>query len=123
MGIAILRARVGFGSASISRRIKVSLVFPVVVFRGLRLPRRGTWGNAIPLLPGRILSSNVLSLTDAVERSMDFNAKLEQARTLADVFELVKRAVEAVLGRTRAGLMVAVPDLGDYPVRLRGGLY
>jgi len=54
---------------------------------------------------------------------MDFNAKLEQARTLADVFELVKRAVEAVLGRTRAGLMLALADLGNHPQGFLGAFY
>src|SRR5207244_12218368 len=54
---------------------------------------------------------------------MDFNAKLDQARTLADVFELVKRAVEAVLGRTRAGLMLALADLGNHPQGFLGAFY
>src|SRR5881397_3972650 len=54
---------------------------------------------------------------------MDFSAKLDQARTLADVFELVKRAVEAVLGRTRAGLMLALADLGNHPQGFLGAFY
>src|SRR5437879_7613324 len=80
-------------------------------------------GTSSPLLPCRVLSSNVLSLTDAVRRLMDFSAKLDQARTLADVFELVKRAVEAVLGRTRAGLMLALADLGNHPQGFLGAFY
>src|SRR5204863_409161 len=46
---------------------------------------------------------------------MDFARKLDQAQNLSDLFELVKRAVEAVLGRTRAGLMLALADLGNHP--------
>src|SRR5206468_3061543 len=45
---------------------------------------------------------------------MDFTRKLDQAQNLSDLFELVKRAVEAVLGRTRAGLMLALADLRGY---------
>ncbi len=54
---------------------------------------------------------------------MDFRAKLERARTLADVFELVKRAAEVVLGRTRAGLMLALADLGNHPQGFLGAFY
>ena len=54
---------------------------------------------------------------------MDFAAKLEQARNLSDLFELVKRAVEAVFGRTRAGLMLALADLGNHPQGFLGAFY
>ncbi len=67
--------------------------------------------------------SNALSLTDDVQPGMDFRTKLDQARTLADVFELVKRAVETVLGRTRAGLMLALADLGNHPQGFLGAFY
>jgi len=54
---------------------------------------------------------------------MDFPSKLDQARNLSDLFELVKRAVEAVLGRTRAGLMLALADLGNHPQGFLGAFY
>src|SRR5205809_7691978 len=54
---------------------------------------------------------------------MGCRSKLDQARTLAAVFELVKRAVETVLGRTRAGLMRALADLGNHPQGFLGAFY
>jgi hypothetical protein len=54
---------------------------------------------------------------------MDFRRKLEQARTLADLFELVKSAVQTVLGRGRAGLMLALADLGNHPQGFLGAFY
>jgi len=54
---------------------------------------------------------------------MDFARRLEEAQTLADIFELVKRAVETVLGRSRAGLMLALADLGNSPQGFLGAFY
>ena len=54
---------------------------------------------------------------------MDFPRKLGQARTLADLFELVKSAVQTVLGRSRAGLMLALADLGNHPQGFLGAFY
>lgn len=54
---------------------------------------------------------------------MDFPKRLAETRGLADVFELVKRAVEAVLGRSRAGLMLALADLGNNPQGFLGAFY
>ncbi len=54
---------------------------------------------------------------------MDFPRKLDEARSLADVFELVKRAVEVVEGRSRAGLMLALADLGNHPGGFLGAFY
>ncbi|OGS48367.1 MAG: hypothetical protein A3K68_00375 [Euryarchaeota archaeon RBG_16_68_13] len=54
---------------------------------------------------------------------MDFPRRLESARSLADIFELVKRSVESVLGRTRAGLMLALADLGNSPQGFFGAFY
>lgn len=54
---------------------------------------------------------------------MDFPARLQAARSLADLFELVKRAAETVLGRTRAGLMLALADLGNSPQGFFGAFY
>jgi hypothetical protein len=54
---------------------------------------------------------------------MDFSRRLQEARNLADIFELVKRSVETVLGRTRAGLMLALADLGNHPHGFLGAFY
>lgn len=54
---------------------------------------------------------------------MDFPHKLEEAKGLADIFELVKGGVEAVLGRSRAGLMLALADLGNSPQGFLGAFY
>src|SRR5437667_2736009 len=70
-----------------------------------------------------IPASNALRTTEALEPSMDFTRKLDQAQNLSDLFELVKRAVEAVLGRTRAGLMLALADLGNHPQGFLGAFY
>jgi len=54
---------------------------------------------------------------------MDYAKQLDQARTLADLFELVKRGVSAVVGRNRAGLMLALADLGNHPQGFLGAFY
>ncbi len=54
---------------------------------------------------------------------MDYAKQLDQARNLADLFELVKRGVSGVLGRTRAGLMLALADLGNHPQGFLGAFY
>src|SRR2546429_7267480 len=75
------------------------------------------------ILFGVISSGNALRATEVLERSMDFSRKLDQAQNLSDLFELVKRAVEAVLGRTRAGLMLALAGLGNHPQSFLGAFY
>ena len=54
---------------------------------------------------------------------MDYAQQLDRARTLADLFELVKRGVSAVVGRNRAGLMLALADLGNHPQGFLGAFY
>jgi len=46
---------------------------------------------------------------------MDFGRRLEDARTLADIFEVVKSAVEQSIRRSRAGLMLGLANLGNSP--------
>jgi len=48
---------------------------------------------------------------------------LENARSLADIFEVVKRAVEHDLGYSRGGLMLALADLGNHPRGFIGAFY
>lgn len=54
---------------------------------------------------------------------MDFPRMLEGARSLADVFELVKRAVERDVGYARGGLMLGLADLGNHPQGFIGAFY
>jgi hypothetical protein len=52
-----------------------------------------------------------------------YPAKLEAAKDLADIFEIVKEAVRAQLGHSRAGLMLGLAELGGDQRSWIGGLY
>ncbi len=54
---------------------------------------------------------------------MDFPQTLDRARSLPDVFEVVKLAASQHLDRTRGGLMLALADLGNYPNGWFGAFY
>src|SRR2546426_12582997 len=54
---------------------------------------------------------------------MDFPKLLDGTRTLADVFEIVKRAVERDVGYMRGGLMLGLADLGNHPHGFIGDFY
>ena len=60
---------------------------------------------------------------EPVNHPMDFPKLLEGARTLADLFELVKRAVERDVGYMRGGLMLGLADLGNHPQGFIGAFY
>lgn len=53
----------------------------------------------------------------------DFNERLEKARTLADIFEVVKAAVWESSGKSRAGLMLGLANLGNDPQGFLGAFY
>ncbi len=42
----------------------------------------------------------------------EFNEELEKSTSLTDIFELVKEAVRKTTGKSRAGLMLGLADLG-----------
>lgn len=52
-----------------------------------------------------------------------FPALLDNARTLADIFEVVKAAVAESTGRSRGGLMLGLADLGNHPHGFFGAFY
>ena len=52
-----------------------------------------------------------------------YSARLEKAKDLADIFEVVKDAVRARLGTSRGGLMLGLAELGGSPNGWIGGLY
>jgi hypothetical protein len=55
------------------------------------------------------------------------NAKLAQAleaaTSMAELFEVVKRSVRAAMQRERAGLMLALADLGNHPQGFLGAFH
>lgn len=55
--------------------------------------------------------------------SIDFKAKLEMAKTLADIFEVVKAAVLKSIGKSRGGLMLGIANLGNHPEGVLGGFF
>lgn len=54
---------------------------------------------------------------------MNFQQMVENAKSLADIFEVVKRAVESDVGYARGGLMLALADLGNHPKGFIGAFY
>ena len=53
----------------------------------------------------------------------NFPNLLENAKSLADIFELVKAAVYESLGTSRGGLMLGLADLGNHPHGWMGAFY
>jgi hypothetical protein len=55
--------------------------------------------------------------------SSNYPARLEKAKDLSDIFEVVKDAVQAQLGLSRGGLMLGIAELGGRPDAWIGGFY
>jgi hypothetical protein len=55
--------------------------------------------------------------------SQVFSNRLEKARDLPEIFELVKDSVQARMGISRSGLMLGLADLGGDQGQWIGGLY
>ena len=53
----------------------------------------------------------------------DFKTRLEEARTLADIFEVVKTVVLKSMKKSRGGLMLGMADLGNHPQAFFGGFF
>jgi hypothetical protein len=53
----------------------------------------------------------------------NFHTRLENAKTLADIFEVVKAAVWESQRKSRAGLMLGLANLGNNPQGFFGGFY
>ncbi len=53
----------------------------------------------------------------------DFNTRLEKAKTLADIFEVVKAAVWECKRKSRAGIMLGLANLGNHPQGFFGAFY
>jgi len=54
---------------------------------------------------------------------MDFVKLLERAKSLSDIFEVVKSSVREALGMSRAGLMLGLADLGNHPQGFLGAFH
>ena len=52
-----------------------------------------------------------------------FDAKLEKAKDIPDIYELVKQAVRTTTGRERSGLMLGLSNLGGGPDGFVGAFY
>lgn len=53
----------------------------------------------------------------------NYNRLLEKAKSLADIFELVKSSVWENMGMTRGGLMLGLADLGNMPEGFFGAFF
>jgi hypothetical protein len=58
-----------------------------------------------------------------VEMKKSFAERLNEARTLPEIFEVVKLAVIKVQKKRRAGLMLGIGDLGNHPNGFLGAFY
>jgi hypothetical protein len=53
----------------------------------------------------------------------DYRARLNEANSLPDIFELVKSIVLRCLGKSRGGLMLGMANLGNNPQGFFGGFF
>ncbi|MCZ7394117.1 MAG: hypothetical protein ABOK23_12555 [Candidatus Methanoperedens sp.] len=53
----------------------------------------------------------------------NFHARLDNARTLADIFEVVKSAVWESRKKSRGGIMLGLANLGNHPQGFFGAFY
>jgi hypothetical protein len=54
---------------------------------------------------------------------IDYKTRLEEAKSLADIFEVVKSLVLNRIGKSRGGLMLGMADLGNHPQGFFGGFF
>lgn len=54
---------------------------------------------------------------------MDYEKKIKDAKTIAEIFGIVKEAVREYLGMDQAGLMVGIADLGAHGQGFIGAFY
>ena len=58
-----------------------------------------------------------------IRTKKDFHTRLEKAKTLADIFEVVKAAVWESQRKSRGGLMLGLANLGNHPQGFFGAFY
>jgi hypothetical protein len=54
---------------------------------------------------------------------IDYKTRLDEAKSLADIFEVVKSLVLNRIGKSRGGLMLGMADLGNHPQGFFGGFF
>jgi len=54
---------------------------------------------------------------------IDYGSRLDEARSLADIFEVVKTLVLNSTGKCRGGLMLGMANLGNHPQGFFGGFF
>ena len=54
---------------------------------------------------------------------MDYLSRLEEAKSMPDIFELVKSLVLKSMGKSRGGLMLGLANLGNNPQTFLGGFF
>ena len=65
---------------------------------------------------------NGLTNSDTIEMKRIIK-QLEDATTLADIFEVVKAVVLRSTGKSRGGLMLGIANLGNHPKGFFGGFF
>jgi hypothetical protein len=55
--------------------------------------------------------------------STDYRTLLDEAKSLPDIFELVKSMVQKSMGKSRGGLMLGMANLGNHPQGFFGGFF
>jgi hypothetical protein len=55
--------------------------------------------------------------------STDYRIRLDEAKSMPDIFELVKSLVLKSMGKSRGGLMLGMANLGNHPQGFFGGFF
>jgi len=55
--------------------------------------------------------------------STDYRTRLDEAKSLPDIFELAKSLVLKSMGKSRGGLMLGMANLGNHPQGFFGGFF
>ena len=55
--------------------------------------------------------------------STDYRSRLDEAKSLPDIFELVKSLVLKSMSKSRGGLMLGMANLGNHPQGFFGGFF
>jgi len=58
-----------------------------------------------------------------IQMSANYEIRLEEAKSLPDIFELVKSLVLKRMGKSRGGLMLGMANLGNNPQGFMGGFF
>ncbi len=71
----------------------------------------------------RIINEAKTRMEEETNKLKNFQARLESAKTLADIFEIVKSAVWESRRKSRGGIMLGLANLGNHPQGFFGAFY